>query len=313
MLLPIWKELESSQKIFVVGAGGGFDIFSGLPLFHNLRGLGKEVFLGSLSFSDLLGPDGQKMKFDFLEVGPMTPGNDCYFPERYLSQWYAEQGLEVPLYCFYGSGVRTVLNVYQKLQQKLDFDTIILVDGGTDSLMRGDEPSLGSPAEDIASIAAADMLEVPHKYLINLGFGVDTFHGVCHAYVLEAIADLTKTGDFLGAFSLLPSMPEFRELAQALEYVHSKMSGQESIVASCIVAAGLGEFGDHHPTARTAGHELFINPLMSMYWCFRLEGVARRCLYLDWVQDTHSRWDVHRVLSNYLHTVEPRPWKSIPH
>lgn len=313
MVSPVFEILDSCERIFLVGAGGGFDIFSGIPLFEFLRRQGKTVFLGNLSFSDLLDASGQKMKSNFLEVTPETVGNDEYFPERYLSEWYAGRGIAVPVYCFYGSGARTVLTVYEELRRRLEFDAVVLVDGGTDSLMRGDEPGLGSPAEDMASIAAVHLLEgVKTKLLINLGFGVDTYHGVCHAHVLEAAADLTKTGDFLGAFSLLPGMPEFDLFCDALEYVHDKMPGKESIVASSIVAAGKGEFGDFHPTARTEGHQLFINPLMSMYWCFQLKGVVERCLYLDYIVDTHSRMDVHRALSNYLYTVKSREWMNIP-
>jgi hypothetical protein len=203
--------------------------------------------------------------------------------------------------------------VYVELKKELDYQALVLVDGGTDSLMRGDEPSLGSPAEDVTSIAAASMLEGVETYLVNLGFGVDYHHGVCDSYVLEAVADLTKSGDFLGAFSLLPSMPEFQAFCEATDYTNERMPQRASIVASSILAAGRGEFGDYHHTERVKGQELFINPLMAPYWCFRLKGVARRCLYLDYILNTHSRMDVHRALSNYLYTVTPREWKAYPH
>jgi hypothetical protein len=307
------RELAQYDRILLVGAGGGFDIYSGVPLFEYLTARGKDVWLSSLSFSNLKAPDGGKLRTDFVKVTPDTPGDDEYFPERYLSQWYADQGREVPVYSFYGSGARTVYGIYGKLKKILNYQALVLVDGGTDSLMRGDEPGLGSPAEDIASIAAAHMLEEVDTYLINLGFGVDYHHEVCHVYVLEAIADLTKSGDFLGAFSLLPGMPEFDAFCEVVDYTNTRMTGKESIVASSILAAGKGEFGDYHHTDRVKGQELFINPLMSLYWCFRLKGVAERCLYLDYIIDTHSRMDVHRALSNYLYTVQPKPWKDFPH
>ena len=91
------------------------------------------------------------------------------------------------------------------------------------------------------------------------------------------------------------------------------MPERASIVASSILAAGCGEFGNYHHTDRVKDSELFINPLMSLYWCFRLEGVAKRCLYLDYIQNTHSRMDIHRALSNYLYTAKSRPWKDFPH
>jgi len=51
---------------------------------------------------------------------------------------------------------------------------------------------------------------------------------------------------------------------------------------------------------------------MSMYWCFEVDGVARRCLYLDYLLDTHTMWDVDRAINNFLYTIEPRPWMDIP-
>jgi hypothetical protein len=51
---------------------------------------------------------------------------------------------------------------------------------------------------------------------------------------------------------------------------------------------------------------------MSMYWCFELQGVTRRCLYLDFLYDTHSRWDLNRAINNYLYTIKSREWMNIP-
>lgn len=47
-----------------------------------------------------------------------------------------------------------VFKAYQALVKQLNIDTIVLVDGGTDSLMRGDEEQLGSPHEDMCSIGS---------------------------------------------------------------------------------------------------------------------------------------------------------------
>ena len=47
-------ELEQAQTILIAGAGGGFDVFSGLPLYFGLRAAGKRVHLGDGGI-DLLG------------------------------------------------------------------------------------------------------------------------------------------------------------------------------------------------------------------------------------------------------------------
>jgi hypothetical protein len=51
-------------------------------------------------------------------------------------------------------GVRPLRAAYAKLAEHLDLDAVVLVDGGTDILMRGDEAGLGTPADDMTSLAA---------------------------------------------------------------------------------------------------------------------------------------------------------------
>jgi hypothetical protein len=99
---------------------------------------------------------------------------------------------------------------YAHLVQSLGLDAIVLVDGGTDILLRGDEAGLGTPSEDMASLAAVAAMDVPTRVVVCVGFGVDTYHGVCHANWLEKVAALTADGAFLGATALLERMPEVR-------------------------------------------------------------------------------------------------------
>src|SRR5205085_2160980 len=126
-------------------------------------------------------------------------------------------------YCFDRTGFQPLREGYRAVVGHLQADTVVLVDGGTDSLVRGDEAGLGTPEEDIASIAAVDELEVARKYLICLGFGVDAFHGVCHSHALEAVAELTRQGAFLGALSLTEEMPEVRQYMEAAQAVCEAM------------------------------------------------------------------------------------------
>jgi hypothetical protein len=49
--LPLFSRLDGSQRVLMAGAGGGFDVFCGLPLYFALRSAGKQVFLGNLTFS----------------------------------------------------------------------------------------------------------------------------------------------------------------------------------------------------------------------------------------------------------------------
>lgn len=285
--LPIFRELQESKNVLIAGAGGGFDVFSGLPLYFNLRAAGKTVHLANLSFSNLP-PDsaGRHLTPELVEVTADSQGSPTFFPEKFLSQWFRDRGKEVPIYCFHRVGPKPIAAAYRVLVDHLKVDTIVLVDGGTDSLMRGDEEGLGTPVEDMSSIAAVDALKgVPRRMLVCLGFGIDAFHDVCHSHVLEAVAELTRAGGYLGAFSLTADLPEVQQFRDATEYVLRHTPTRPSIVCTSILSAIDGYFGDHHRTERTVGSELFINPLMSLYWCFRLDTVARRVLYLDGIRD----------------------------
>jgi hypothetical protein len=149
--------------------------------------------------------------------------------------------------------------------------------------------------------------------LACLGFGVDAFHGVCHTHFLEGVAELTRSGDFLGAFSLLPSMPEARLYQEAADFVFAAMPNHPSIVTSSVLSAVAGHYGDHHATERTRGSRLWINPLMGLFWCFRLEGVARRVLYLEEVKRTRTYREVDDAINEFRARCRGiRPRTNIP-
>ncbi|MCA9680837.1 MAG: DUF1152 domain-containing protein [Myxococcales bacterium] len=296
--IAFFDRLAPHQRVLLAGAGGGFDIFCGLPIYFALRERGCEVHLANLSFSALM------LDYDdpcpVYKVVPTTRGNANYFPERELSRWFAEtQGLEVPIWSFAKTGVQPLRRAYELVLRETGAEAIVLVDGGTDSLLRGDESGLGTPAEDMSSIAAVHGLDpalAPTRLLISVGFGVDSYHGVAHAEVLEAIAALDKAGAYLGAFPLLREMPAVQRYREACDYVHAVTPGRPSIVNLSILSAIDGEFGDHHRTERTRGSELFINPLMSLVFAFELAPLARRVTYLDALESTQSIFDIARVL-----------------
>lgn len=313
MQLPFFKQLQDSKRILLAGAGGGYDIFCGIPLYFALRNMGKEVFLGNLTFSSPDRSDAREISPVLYIINSKTNSNSGYFPELHLCRWLLTQGLNMPVFTFSRCGYQLLRPSYQHLVDELKADTVILVDGGTDSLMRGDEFGLGTPHEDAISLAAVHDLKNVQKFLVCLGFGVDDFHGVLHTYYLEAVAALSKTGGYLGAWSLTPEMPELQLYQQAVEFTHQAMSQRPSIVSSSILDAVNGQFGDYHSSERTKGSKLYINPLMGLYWAFNLDQVAERNLYLHRLKDTVSFADVYHVIENYRDNLRAiRPKKRIP-
>src|SRR5690242_8262551 len=68
LTLPLFHELEPANSILLAGAGGGFDLFSGLPLYFALRGQGKQVHLANVSFTPLQFTTGRSLGPALYEV-----------------------------------------------------------------------------------------------------------------------------------------------------------------------------------------------------------------------------------------------------
>ncbi len=311
--MPFIDQLQEASSVLIAGAGGGYDVFSGLPLYFALREEGKTVHLANLSFSRLKAASGRRLTPAMLEVTPESGGSQSYFPERYLSEWFRTQGEDVPIYSLTRTGARPLKEAYETLIDELGIDTLLLIDGGTDSLMRGDESGLGTPHEDIASIAATHDLQLPRKMLACLGFGVDTYHGICHFHFLEAVAELTQAGACLGVFSLLNEMPAVQQYRRATMHVFEAMPHHKSIVSASILSAIEGHYDDYHMTERTLGSKLWINPLMPLYWCFDLDAAAKRVGYLDEVKRTETFAEIDAVIRSFRSRQEQtRSWRDIP-
>jgi len=165
----------------------------------------------------------------------------------------------------------------------------------------------------VSLLAVHAVTGIPKKLLVCLGFGIDTHGGVCHAHFLENVAALSRDDAYLDAWSLLHDSEEFRLYRDACEFAFARLPQQPSIVNTSIIAAVAGSFGDIHPTKRTEGSKLFINPLMGLFWSFRLENVARRNLYLDQIRDTDTTEEVALAIEEFRDSLPAiRPWTTIP-
>lgn len=314
---PFFTRLRDARRVLVAGAGGGFDVYAGLPLALALRAAGKEVHLASLSFSDLYGLELDAwVDHDIAAIRPDTAARGDYFPERTLARWLAAHDLPDTVYAFPLTGVQPLRAAYRALLGHLGgVDAVVLVDGGTDILMRGDEHGLGTPEEDMASLAAVSGLdEVAVRLVACLGFGVDSYHGVNHSLVLENLAALDRAGGYLGTFSLPRRSDEGRLYLDAVEHAQRATPDHPSIVQGSVAAAVRGDFGDVRFTERTRDSELFINPLMTQYFCVDVPALARRNLYLDRIGNTVLMRQISSVIAEFREELtQQRPPRAYPH
>jgi hypothetical protein len=311
---PLFAALRGRRSVLIAGAGGGFDVYAGLPLMLALQEAGQRVHLANLSFTqlELLDLDAW-LAADVAAVRPDTAGPDDYFPERTLARWLAGRELPATVYALSRTGVQPLRAAYRALLDHLDVDAVVLVDGGTDILMRGDEAGLGTPEEDMASLAAVAALDVPVKLVTCLGFGIDAFHGVNHTQALENIAALDRAGAYLGALSIPGDSREACLYREAVAAAQAGTPRWPSIVHGQIAAAVRGDCGDVHVTTRTRGSTLFVNPLMAIYFTVDLDGLARRSLYLDRIEETEGIGQIARRIEEFRSGTVSRIPRVFPH
>jgi hypothetical protein len=90
-------------------------------------------------------------------------------------------------------------------------------------------------------------------------------------------------------------------------------SMRPSIVNGQIAAATRGEFGNVQFTRRTSGSALFVNPLMAIYFTVELDALARRCLYLDRLEDTIGIRQVNLRIEAVRSQITTRKPRAFPH
>ena len=317
--LPILGQLADSQNILIAGAGGGFDIFCGLPIYFTLRELGKTVHLANYSFSSLEVASAYTKAItlrDGLLVGAQgeVSMNLPYYPEGFLAQWFKEtRDEDVTVWMFGKTGAKTLHEVYQQLTARLDIDAIILIDGGIDSLTRGDETGAGTFLEDAISLAAVDNLDIPVKILACLGFGAEL--EVCHYNALDNIASLAKTDAFLGSCSLLKQMPAYSAYESACRYVWEQPGHAKSHINMRVVSAAGGEFGNYHLYQDPLNRPVFVSPLMNLYWFFDAKSVIERSMIIDQIRMTVTAQEAFAIVIQLRELLQShaRPHNRIPY
>ena len=307
---PILARLEDARTVLLAGAGGGYDVMGCVPIALELATVGKQVHLASWGFLRLnrvLERRGEAPTSGPVRVTSADAQEDEYTPEPWLARWLAENTeLEPAVWCLPQSGVKSVKTCYEQLTGALDIDAIVLVDGGIDLILRGDESSIGTPAEDLTSLAAVRSLDVPTKLIACVGLGAELRDGIPHEQVFARIAELTALGGFLGPAGLRGHIECAGRYEEAVQYVFGHQQDvKRSHVHSVITRAMDGEFG-------AVAEHVWLSPLLPLMWYFDLDAVADTHLFLDELQWTETLLDVVRYIEGLRRGVDIRPKTSIP-
>jgi len=276
--IPVVMKLKQSKNVLIMGMGGGFDVFAGLPLYFTLEKMGVNVHLGNFTHTNW------GTISNHVEPIPMSTGcvgvdgnikqASTNFPEAYLASWFKEvKGQDVKIWTLKrDQSVKEYTESLSVLLKHLEVDAILLVDGGVDSLMVGDEDGSGTMLEDTLTLAAVKNIDVPTKLLACVGFGTEIEEDLCHYLALENMAKITKQGGFFGSCSLVDYMSCFQEYKAACEHVFNQHDHRKSHVQTRVIPAAEGEFGDYHMFPMEKKVDAFISPLMSVYWFYNADA-----------------------------------------
>jgi hypothetical protein len=306
---PIETALEPARHILLAGAGGGYDLLGAVPLLVDLEGRGKTVSLASLTFCDyktLAGVEVHPSLPNLASVNGRCAVSDRYCPEAWLAEWLSRnRGLGRRVWLFDKTGVAPLGAAYRTLARELGIDAVILVDGGIDAVLRGDETSIGTPGEDLASLAAATGIEVP-CFVACLGMTAELRDGICHAQFLARVAELARLGGFLGVVGLSPASEAGVAYERALEFVTARQPNlRQSHVQRVIRAAMSGAFGADAP-------DVWLSPLLPMFWFFDAEKVAASHLFLNALENTKTAFEVTAIIEAFRKTTDIRPPSRMP-
>lgn len=278
-------QLDTSDNIMVVGLGGGFDVFTALPLVYHWPDKNFVLINSGPSYA--------------FHYQPSTPDE---YPEGTIRK---RDNIKAK-YTVGRHGYRLFKTAYEKIAEAHQVDCILAIDGGVDSLSLGDERDHGTILEDFISIAALSDMALP-KVMCCAGFGTETEENLNHYRVLENMARLAASGSFLGSFSLTQAMPEFREYLAQCEATWGS-DRRKSHIQTKIISAVMGKFGpdnvysDVDPRLATSTGVSFVSLLSSVYWMFDFDGVAQQNKALEFLKKSNTFADAKLMLREFLKT-----------
>jgi hypothetical protein len=307
---PAFSRLRQCRSVLLLGAGGGYDVLGAVPLFVSLRRLGITVHLGGISFAPLKALPGCQCDPGHSCLYPVhgdLANEDLYCPETWLARWLRSvHDYHDPVWAISKVGVVPLRQALQSLTERLGIDAVVLVDGGIDLILRGDETSIGTPSEDLTSLCAVEGLTGLQRLIMCVGFGTELHDGIVHAQALERMAELQRAGAYLGAASLHPATEEGAAYLAALAYVQEGQRRQRgSHVQQTVRAAMEGVFG-------STGPDTWVSPLTALCWFFSLPEVAASHLFLPELRETTLIWEVAAVVRGCRQNLTVREPSPIP-
>ena len=229
-----------------------------------------------------------------------------YCPEAWLAHWLDARDGTHRLELRQDRRASARARRIARSSTRLGIDAIVLVDGGIDAVLRGDETSLGTPSEDLASLAAVTSLGSRPR-VACVGLSAELRDGIPHAQVFERFAELAREGAYWGACALVrgtPACDAYLAAVDARVRRPAETSSRATSTRSSTLATR-GEFGSPAP-------HVWLSPLLSMFWFFDAHAVARTHRFLADLRATDTIWEVAARVEAARKDLAIRARESIP-
>lgn len=221
--ISVNKKLEACQNILIVGAGGGSDILCGLPLYYSFLKQGKKVHLANLTHTDFktINNYADPIQLDVNVFGATStikaPSEN--YVEGYLSQYFkAALNEDKIVWMINRASVQELKQSFERLVAHLNIDGIVLVDGGIDSIMHGDE---GKKILTTKFIDTTLILSVIQQLET---FGDKIVHVACNnnsknqTIINNSISNISVQGGFYGGCYIINYMNSYKIMKLAYSY-----------------------------------------------------------------------------------------------
>lgn len=286
-----------SKKIVIFsGIGGGYDIFTCLPMYYTLKDK-YDIVMCNLSFTSRENMNNCGIRQLIDGCYQVISGNYAegieYFPEYQLAN-----ALNTTVYAMtkYDT-VKDIIAFYQAIGNiQIDqIHAIYMFDGGCDVLLSGKETGLGTPVEDIMHLKAVMVLpiSISNKFVCALGMNADCGDGVIEHELIDRLDFLRKHGVIIHEEILeLSGSGSESGSENATRYYYDIMrncSPSNSIVNSFILSAIEGNTGKIVPeyikTRIAVNTCVNISELTKTFIVCDANELCKHCYYMNLLSD----------------------------
>ncbi|HDM92574.1 MAG TPA: DUF1152 domain-containing protein [Candidatus Korarchaeota archaeon] len=281
--------------ILVGGLGGGGDSGGALAIALALRRHANVAILGAVPCrsSDLV--RAKRVAGSVFEVTPRTWVSGRFFESR-----IASLGWEVYVACM-EDGLEGAVEGLETLISQRRVDAIVGVDLGGDALLRGDEPELGSAAEDAMGLALLSEVsrELGVKVLVAVGaLGAEMGGVLDMGLLVENMVRLERASGYLGAYR-----PRGEVLREFTDSARRLLEEVPSFMLTVFLDALLGNLGERRYRVAYFDGTFRVEPHHAYLYVFEADKV---CEASELCQEAIRR----KILSLLRRALEGRKSRS---